>query len=386
MSQRRLFSTICFLVIFTLLLAACERPLPGSGDNSDANPPAETTDNTTTESTDGATTDGSTTTDGAAEEGDTDTGGDEATTNTDESMDEGSANADSGETATDEATTDSDESPREDETTEAADAYPGDEEETIGGSGDETTSEGNGTATDETGADEGAADDDAGANEEDDAAESGSDQEGDNAETGDEGTADTDSGDTADETADSGETTTPAEDSAATPETHTVANGENLYRIGLQYGISWVAIAQHNNLSNANQIVEGQVLKIPGGEESEEPAPEPTPSPQTEVVYTVQPGDNLYRIGLINNINWTQIAEANGIVNPNQITVGQQLKIPVDKPSSGQQSFNHTVQPRETLFLISLRYGVAWPAVAEANDLESPYVIFPGQTLVIPGK
>ncbi|MCA9972443.1 MAG: LysM peptidoglycan-binding domain-containing protein, partial [Anaerolineales bacterium] len=29
---------------------------------------------------------------------------------------------------------------------------------------------------------------------------------------------------------------------------------------------------------------------------------------------------------------------------------------------------------------------VAWPAIAAANELTSPYVIYPGQTLVIPGS
>jgi LysM repeat protein len=173
-----------------------------------------------------------------------------------------------------------------------------------------------------------------------------------------------------------------AEPAEELPATHTVAAGENLYRIGLKYGISWVTLAEHNNLANANQIKVGQVLNIPGGDTSE---PEPTPSPLTETTYTVQAGDNLYRIGLKYGISWTQIAEANGIVNPNQIEVGQALKIPVDTPGPTPQ-FTHVVKSGETLFLISLRYGVSWTAVAEANDIESPYVIYVGQSIVIPGS
>lgn len=170
------------------------------------------------------------------------------------------------------------------------------------------------------------------------------------------------------------------ETTAPLPDTHTVVAGENLYRIGLKYGLSWVVLAQYNNIANPNDIKAGQVLRIP----TTDAEPAPTPSPALETTYTVRAGDNLFRIGLAYGINWTQIAEANGIVNPNQIYAGQVLKIPVSAPGPAPQ-FTHTVQRGETLFLISLRYGVPWPAIAEANNLTPPYVIYVGQTLVIPG-
>jgi LysM repeat protein len=44
---------------------------------------------------------------------------------------------------------------------------------------------------------------------------------------------------------------------------HTVGVGENLFRIGLQYGISWTVIQKANGLTNANFIVLGQKLCIP---------------------------------------------------------------------------------------------------------------------------
>lgn len=167
----------------------------------------------------------------------------------------------------------------------------------------------------------------------------------------------------------------------AGPVTHTVAVGENLYRIGLRYGVSWVQIAELNKLSNPNQLTVGQVLQIPSGA----PTPEPTPSPQTETTYVVKVGDNLFRIGLAYGVSWVQIAEANGIVNPNQIYVGQTLKIPVSTPGPTPQ-FTHQVKAGETLFLISLQYGIPWTRIAEANNLSSPYVIYVGQVLVIPGS
>lgn len=181
------------------------------------------------------------------------------------------------------------------------------------------------------------------------------------------------------------EETTAETETAATPATHTVQAGENLYRIGLKYGISWVKLAEYNNLANANMIKVGQVLKLSAdGSDNGTADPTSTPSPMTETTYTVKAGDNLFRIGLAYGISWVQIAEANGIVNPNQIKVGDVLKIPVSTPGP-TPDFTHEVKASETLFSISLRYGVSWQAIAEANEIDSPYVIYVGQTLVIPG-
>jgi LysM repeat protein len=171
---------------------------------------------------------------------------------------------------------------------------------------------------------------------------------------------------------------TPAPQAGSAPTTHTVAPGENLYRVGLRYGVSWSVLAQHNNITNPNSIRVGQVLRIPGTEAI------PVSTPALETTYVVRLGDNLYRIGRAYNVSWTQIAEANGLVNPNQVYVGQVLKIPVSAPGP-TRPFTHVVSRGETLFHISLRYGVSWQAIAQANNLTPPYVIYVGQTLVIPG-
>lgn len=339
-SQRRLISIVILILLTGLLLVACERPLPGSSDATVTPDPGSveviTDENvgggTPNDSETGTTTEETGSEEAAAEgEGSTDTPREEA--------------AASGETTGDEAAA------------PAEEGYPAPEDEAAAGE-EAPATEGEAAASEEAAAEEGTATEET---------------------TTDEAAAETTTTDTT-----AAETTT-TETTEARPASHVVAAGENLYRIGLKYGISWVTLAQHNGIADANRIVVGQEIKIPGAT-IEEATPTPTPSPLTEEVYTVKAGDTLFRIGQAYGLSWTQIAEANGIVNPNQIIVGQQLKIPVDKPSDTQQSFVHTVQAGETLFLISLRYGVAWPAIAEANELQTPYVIFPGQTLAIPGK
>ncbi len=315
-SKKRLFLLAVLLLILSLALVACVRPVPGS----------DTSQETTTETDETTITD---TTAGSGETADSATGtesGEETTAGSEESTE--------GTTPRIDETAVTPEAEGEDKTTEAETT------EAPSSTGDKTV------------------------------------------ETTEEGTKETEMSateETSEET--SAETTT-----EATPSTHTVAAGENLYRIGLKYNVSWVTLAEFNNLDNANRIKVGQVLNIPSAsaETPNNTEPEPTPSPLTETTYTVKAGDNLYRIGLAYGINWTQIAEANGLVNPNQILVGQVLKIPVDTPGPTPQ-FTHMVKSGETLLSISLQYGISWPAIAEANDISSPYVIFPGQSLIIPG-
>ena len=100
--------------------------------------------------------------------------------------------------------------------------------------------------------------------------------------------------------------------------------------------------------------------------------------------YVVQWGDTLDIIGRKFGISWKEIAEANGLVNPNLIYAAQVLKIPTNQPEA-PATITHTVQQGETLLRISLLYGVHWLAIAESNHIASPYVIYPGQVLVIPG-
>jgi LysM repeat protein len=247
-------------------------------------------------------------------------------------------------------------------------------------------------------AEEGGAEDSgaAGATEEDTSSSEDEVTEGsaDEAESGDEnvggGAPDTAEGETAEEVDEAAAAEEPADEAAAPvtgtesttslPATHTVAAGENLYRIGLKYGMSWVVLAQYNHLPNANRIYVGQVLQIPGGQP---PPSQPPPQAPEYTSYVVKPGDNLFRIGLAYGVSWVDIAAANGIVNPNVIYPGQVLKIPTNSPGQAPQ-LTHTVQRGETLFRISLRYGVSWIAIAQANNISSPYVIYPGQTLIIP--
>jgi LysM repeat protein len=116
-------------------------------------------------------------------------------------------------------------------------------------------------------------------------------------------------------------TTAPADGGATGEQTYVVQAGDNLYRIALRYGLSYAQLASYNGIVNPNQIYVGQVIRIPGGGS----APQPSPGGSTHVV---QPGENLFRIALRYNLSYLYLASYNGITNPNQIYVGQVLRIP----------------------------------------------------------
>lgn len=110
--------------------------------------------------------------------------------------------------------------------------------------------------------------------------------------------------------------------------------------------------------------------------------------------YTVQPGDTLNAIARRFNSSVAVIAQANNIVNPNLIYVGQRLIIPdatggVPAPAPQpipQPAGVYVVKPGDTLFRIAVMHGVTVPALAVANGLTNLNLIYVGQVLLIPGQ
>ncbi len=166
--------------------------------------------------------------------------------------------------------------------------------------------------------------------------------------------------------------------------THVVAWGETLFSIARYYGTSVEAICAANNIVNPASIYAGQRLVI-----SATGAPS---SPATgEGTHVVGPGENLYRIALRYGTTVQALAQLNGITDPNQVFVGQTLRItgnsmvPAAPSQPASTATTHVVQYGETLAAIALRYGVTSWALIQANDIVNPALIFPGQALTIPG-
>ncbi len=128
------------------------------------------------------------------------------------------------------------------------------------------------------------------------------------------------------------------------PQTHSVAQNENLWNIAETYylsGYNWVDIAEANNLANPDQLAVGQELTIPNVDQRQitvTQLPETGIADDIEITgdsYTVQEGDSLSKIALRtygDMFAWPKIWGANRdqISNPNLIEPGMELEIPQD--------------------------------------------------------
>ncbi|MDE0671377.1 MAG: LysM peptidoglycan-binding domain-containing protein [Caldilineaceae bacterium] len=98
-------------------------------------------------------------------------------------------------------------------------------------------------------------------------------------------------------------TPTPTGPSQAT--THTVAAGENLYRIALRYGVPTGLLMAVNGITDPTTLRIGQVLVIPGADTTvTQPAPvqpAPAPAPATQPPAVTGVGTNEFRASYWNN-------------------------------------------------------------------------------------
>jgi murein DD-endopeptidase MepM/ murein hydrolase activator NlpD len=103
-------------------------------------------------------------------------------------------------------------------------------------------------------------------------------------------------------------------------------------------------------------------------------------------VYFVQLDDTLSAIASRYETTVQTLAQANGIENPDLIHPGQRLIIPNASPTPepATQEQVHIVQRGETLYRIARRYGTTVQALVTANNLANPDLIHWGQKLIIP--
>ncbi len=93
--------------------------------------------------------------------------------------------------------------------------------------------------------------------------------------------------------------------------------------------------------------------------------------------YTVESGDTLGKIAREQKVSLDDLIKTNNISNPNLIYPGQTLKIP------GTDEV-YVVAFGDTLGRIANKYGSSVGAIAEANSLNNPNLIRVGQRLLIP--
>jgi murein DD-endopeptidase MepM/ murein hydrolase activator NlpD len=177
---------------------------------------------------------------------------------------------------------------------------------------------------------------------------------------------------------------------------HIVQAGESLSVIALRYGITAQQIAQANSITDINRIYAGQHLLIPSGggavsgatsaatsgtESAAATTSVASAAAASSITHTVRLGDTLYRISLIYGVPVDEIIAANSLSDPNALTVGQGLRIPSATDTAAQ---TYVVRSGETLAEIAVRYNTTVDGIATASGISDPSRIYPGQVLNIP--
>ena len=148
---------------------------------------------------------------------------------------------------------------------------------------------------------------------------------------------------------------------------YVVAPGDSLWAIARQYGVTVDQLKQTNNLVS-DLLTVGMELKIP----TKSTIP---PTNEMDVVYTVKPGDSLYRIALANNITVDQLRKYNNLTS-DMLSVGQKLRIP-----SATQTV-YVVKAGDSLWSIANRYGTTIDVLRRKNNLTTD-TLSVGQRLYI---
>ena len=175
---------------------------------------------------------------------------------------------------------------------------------------------------------------------------------------------------------------------------YVVQRGDTLSSIAARHGTSVQAIMNANGLRNPNFVYAGQRLVIPGGSAAGGGA-------AAGGVHVVGWGQTLSQIAATYGTSVSAFVQANGLANANAIYAGQRLRIPTtgsgaSTGSGGTSSGGttggeaapgggvHVVQRGETLSSIAQYYGNTTAAIAAANNLVNPNLVYVGQRLRIP--
>ncbi|MGI6562086.1 MAG: LysM peptidoglycan-binding domain-containing protein [Clostridia bacterium] len=162
---------------------------------------------------------------------------------------------------------------------------------------------------------------------------------------------------------------------------YTVQPGDTVWKIANLYGSTVQEIARHNNMTNPDLILPGQTLLIPVSDNLRE-------TPPGSLLYTVQPGDTLYILSLLFRVSIESILALNNIPSPFTIYPGMLIVLPPNavNPFLPVQPgiIRYTVLPGDTVYRIASRFGISVQSILGENPGLVPERLFPGQVLTVP--
>ena len=152
-----------------------------------------------------------------------------------------------------------------------------------------------------------------------------------------------------------------------TTDEYIVKKGDTLYGIARKFGLTVTELKKINNLTS-NSLSIGQVLKVSKS----------TSNIDSDNTYIVKKGDSLYSIAQKYNTDVDTLKRLNNLTS-NNLSINQVLKI----PEQNQTNQVYTVVKGDNLYGIARKFNTTVAAIKQLNNLESDNLSI-GQKLLIP--
>ena len=173
---------------------------------------------------------------------------------------------------------------------------------------------------------------------------------------------------------------------------YTVKSGDTLYGIARKYGTTVDEIMKLNYFTSTI-LQPGQVIRIPEMYFKEEEMYMPS-----YINYTVKPGDTLYSIARNNNISVDTLIKDNGLTS-NNLSIGQTIRIRTPQigieeecygpsytpPTDNTSYINYVVKRGDSLYSIAKKYNTTVTKITNLNNLTTSNLSI-GQVLKIPSN
>ena len=172
---------------------------------------------------------------------------------------------------------------------------------------------------------------------------------------------------------------------------HTAVPGDTLLAIAIRYDVTVTAIRQASGLTDADPLLVGRTLCIPGEAADPSSRPRAVSAPLIRGErYVVKGGDTLSEIALKHGVPLEVLARSNYLTDIDLLPVGQVLCIPrlgwtwPSAIDAAMEGVTYAVQEGDALLEIALDYEVSLTDLLFANRLTECSLIRPGEMLVIP--
>lgn len=151
---------------------------------------------------------------------------------------------------------------------------------------------------------------------------------------------------------------------------HTIERGQTVYAIATMYGVS-VEDIYRLNPGSENGIKAGATLRVP----QKESAITPSGKIDNYMYHTIQPRETLYSLSIKYDVPARDIVAANPGLSTSTFTIGKTIRIPPTRienlpgkeTQTVQKRMEYTVQKRETMYRICRKFNISTVELIRLN-------------------